>query len=159
MTRWRRWLAAVLAALAGAAGPARAGTWTDCAGTDLPDQTSVQARTVDPGERLCYVETANEDSPAFFVTSAAVVCLDPDPTTEGVANAQGTPRFCHLGSKPTTSPQNRCFKTRDTPLTGLQGSVETQAACMGIQLPGAYYIDHEASAAGVEATWSITGVF
>jgi hypothetical protein len=127
------------------------GTWTNCRG-GTPENQEVKA-----GVHLCWEFDGDDDSGAFSVRSeTALICFDPDITTEGVATGAVMPRRCHRGSKPTSNPQNQCFATLDSSMTGITGSAGTQDACQRVGF-GTYYIDVTTSPAGDDAVFSIVG--
>lgn len=141
----------VIVALALIAGPATSTSlWADCDGS--ASVTTAQARTdrsIDPGETGCFHFNAAENSPVIHVFSpAALICLDPDVTTEGADTAKIMIRRCTPGV--VVYDANRCTEILDAALDGTVGSSGTQNACDRVP-PGAYVIVNDTSAGTDEA--------
>ncbi len=97
--------------------------------------------TVDGTECVAWRFTLVEDSPGITINSnTALICFDPDTSTDGVATGQVTIRRCPSGNKPGTNPENTCGVIMDSPLTGLTGAAATQNQCIRVG-PGLYWSD------------------
>jgi hypothetical protein len=148
-------LMAPLLLLPGAAWGAAA--WSkDCSAASVAASSTTGAdRRIAAGELECYRFNDDTDSAVFIVLApTALICLDPDVTTEGAATAEVMIRRCH--AEATTVSVNTCFATLDSSLTGATGGSATQDACERYG-PGVYYIEVTTSAGGNEALVSIKG--
>lgn len=125
---------------------------TNCRGTPLGSTPMVSKA----GEMACWeFDDATDSTPFTVRAGTALICLDPDITTEGIAAAQIDIRRCHRGNKPAASPENECFVITPTPLTGASDAA-TQLGCLRVAV-GTFYIDVTTSAAGDDAVVSILG--
>lgn len=123
--------------------------WTNCQGTTLATTGSVGH-----GKLICYEFTDGTDSGLFSVTAdAALICHNPDITTEGPATSTIYIRACTAGGSASAF---TCHKTTTTPITGLTGSSGTQDACQRVPR-GAYYIDVQTPSGGETSQVTIRG--
>jgi hypothetical protein len=142
-------LAALLGLLFAAEAWAAAFGFSNCRTVSITPPTINKAGLV-----ACYEFDDDTDSGRFtVVTPSALVCLDPDITTEGPATAEVMIRRCHSGAAISL---NECFAILDASLTGATGGPATQNSCARVG-PGAYYIEITTSAGGDDAIVSITG--
>lgn len=125
------------------------GSFTKCNGESLSG-TPVVANF----DSVCWVFDGDDDSTIVEVRAkTALVCFDPDITTDGAATAQVMINHC-----PTSNAVSAftCMDITDSSSTGITGASGTQDSCIRVGT-GFYYVDVTTADAGTDSRVSFRG--